>query len=123
MFLTKKKEEKYVREIANLKHEIKELTDIVKTQELLKLREENRRLKEKESLISNVKFCLKSVGYIQEDDTLLVKYEIPNIKLGFDNDRNLIKNELFYSINKLQLISLKDMKKIQSALDEIKKIK
>ncbi len=118
---TKKKEEKLKAEIATLSHELKELKEIVKTQELLRLRAENARLKEKEQLISNVRFRLKSVAYLEDENKILVKYDFPNIKIDLDNDNNPVKNDLFYSINMLQLISLDDMKRIQSVINEIKK--
>jgi len=51
MFISKKEKERYENEIAALRHEVADLTNIVKTQELIKLRTENARLKEKEELI------------------------------------------------------------------------
>lgn len=123
MFFTKKQKEKYEQEIANLRHEIAELSQIIKTQELLRLRAENERLKEKELLISKVKFKLKDVAYIEEDDFVLVKYEIPYAKVFFEADGQVKKNEFFYAINKLQLLPLEDMKKIQRVLDNVKSLK
>ena len=70
---TKKTKEQYDNEIALLKHEIADLREIIKTQELIKLRAENQRLKEKEQLISKVKFKLQDVAYLQEEDAILVK--------------------------------------------------
>lgn len=117
---TKKKEEALNSEIACLKHELTELKEIVKTQELIKLRAENARLKEIEQLVGKVRFKVKSVAYAEEENKVLVKYEIPNIKLDLDSENNPIKNDFFYSVNKLQLISFEDMKKIQVVLSEIK---
>lgn len=123
MFFTKKKEEHYIQEIANLKHEIHELSQIVKTQELLRLRAENERLKEKEALVSKIKIRLKDVAYLAEEDILLVKYEVPYVKVAFDAEGKPQKNELFYALNKLQLLSLDDMKKISNSLERVKRQK
>ena len=120
---TKKKEQKQAQEIANLRQEIKNLEQIIKTQELVRLRAENERLKEKEKLIDKVKFRLKDVAYLVEEDVMLVKYEVPYVKVAFDADANPKKNDLFYAINKLQLITLDDMKKIQNVINDVKKRK
>lgn len=120
LMFTKKKEEAYNNKISVLEHEIADLRQIVKTQELVRLRNENARLKEKEKLISQVKFKLKDVAYVAEDDFILVKYEIPNTRVHIDQDGNVIKNDFFYAINKLQLISFEDMKKIQNVIDALK---
>ena len=118
---TKKQKEKYDNEIAKLRHEIAELTDIVKTQELIKLRAENARLKEKEELINKVKFKLKDVGYLEEEGMLLVKYTIPNVKVYINDKGELQKNDFFYAVNKLQMLSFDDMKKISEVINNIKK--
>lgn len=123
MFLSKKEKEKYQKEIASLKHEVADLRDIVKTQELIKLRSENARLKEIEQLVHQIGFKLKDVAYLDEEDVVLVKYEMPYIKVGFNDKGEPIKNDMFYAINKLQLISMHDMKKIQAVLEEVKKTK
>lgn len=123
MFFTKKKEEKYKNEIATLKHEIADLRQTIVTQELIRLRSENLRLKEKEELLNKIKFRLKDVAYVEEDDAVLVKYSFPSVKVFFNEDGGPKRNELFYSINKLQLIPFNDMSKIQAVLDEVKLMK
>jgi len=123
MWYTRKKEQAMKGEIARLKNEVADLSQIVKTQELIRLRSENERLKELELLVSKLRFRLKDVAYLVEEDVMLVKYEVPYAKVGFDADGNPLKNDFFYAINKLQLIPLDDMKKISAELDEIKKRK
>ena len=120
---TKKTKEAYDNKIALLTHELEDLRQIVKTQELLRLRAENERLKEKEQLINKIRFKLKTVAYLEEDQVILVKYEIPNVKVPVDEEGNVKKNDLFYAINKLQLLSMEDMKKISAVVDNIKKDK
>ena len=117
---TKKKEQKYNEEIARLTHEIADLKEIIKTQELIKLRAENARLKEMEKDISKVKFRLRDVSYLEEEGILLVKYDIPFVKVPIDENGKVQKNDFFYSVNKLRLISLEDMKKISNVINEIK---
>ena len=123
MFFGKKQKEKYDNEIARLRHEIADLTQIIKTQELIKLRAENAKLKEKEQLISKIRFQLKDVAYLEEDGIVLVKYVIPNVKVPVNDKGEILKNDFFYAVNKLQLISFEDMKKISAVVDNIKKEK
>lgn len=121
MFFGKKQKEKYDNQIALLEHEIQDLREIIKTQELVRLRAENARLKEKEQLISKIKFQLKDVAYLEEDGVVLVKYVIPNVKVHVNDKGEILKNDFFYAVNKLQLISFDDMKKISAVVDNIKK--
>ena len=121
MFFTKKQKEKYEQEIANLRHEIAELSQIIKTQELLRLRDENARLKEREELLKHIHIQLKDVAYVEEEGFILVKYNVPNQKVYVDAEGKIAKNDFFFAINKLQLISLDDMKKIQKVVDFAKK--
>lgn len=123
MFITKKEKQDYINQIAALKHEIEDLRQIIKTQELLNLRAENARLKEKEQLINKIKFKLKSVAYLEEDGIILVKYEIPPVKVAVNEAGEVQKNDFFYAVNKLQLLSLDDLKKISAVVDNIKKNK
>lgn len=120
MFFGKKEKEKYDNEIALLRHEVEDLRQIIKTQELIKLRNENALLKEKEQLINKIKFKLKDVGYIEEENAILVKYKIPDVKILVNEEGEPLKNDFFYAVNKLQLISFEDMKKISALIDNIK---
>lgn len=122
MFFTKKKEKAYQDKIAILEHKIEDLTQIVKTQELIKLRNENARLLEKEKAIANVHLKLKDIAYIEEENAILVKYEPFSLKLGFNDKGGIIRNEMFCAINELRLLSFDDMKKIQALLDNVKKL-
>lgn len=117
---TKKQKQAYDNEIALLKHEIEDLRQIIKTQELIKLRAENAKLKEKEILIGKVRFKLKSVAYLENDGIILVKYEIPPVKVPVNEEGKVQNNDFFYAVNKLQMISFDDMKKISAVIDNIK---
>lgn len=120
MFFTKKKEQKYLDKIDALKYEIEDLKQIVKTQELIKLRAENARLKELEKSIGLIHLKLKDVAYIEEENVVLVKYEPFSLKVMFNDKGGIIKNEMFCAINELRLLSFDDMKKIQAVLDKSK---
>lgn len=122
MFFTKKKEQEYQEQIAALAHEVADLKDIIKTQELIKLRSEVARLREKEKNINLVHLKLKDVAYIEEDNTVLVKYEPFSLKILFNDKGHIIRNDMFCAINELRLLSYEDMKKIQSCLDKSKAI-
>lgn len=119
MFITKQKKKELDDKIAALTLEVKDLKDIVKTQELIKLRAENSRLKEIENLIGKVRFKLKNVAYIPEENFILVKYEVPSVTVPVSEDGKVLMNEMFYAINKLQLLSLNDLKKISAVVNEI----
>ena len=121
MFITNKKKKEYEDELAKLRHKIEELTQIVKTQELLRLRAENERLKEKEKLMKNVHMKVKSVSYIPEDNIILVKYDIAPARVPVNEEGQVQKNDFFYAVNKLQLISFDDMSKIQAVINQLKK--
>lgn len=118
---TKKKEKAYNDKIAVLEHKIEELTDIIKTQELIKLRQENARYKEMEKHISNVHFKLKDVAYLSEEGCILVKYEPMFAKVFIGDDGKILKNDFFIAVNSLRLLSFEDMKKISTVIDNIKK--
>ena len=120
MFFTKKKEKEYLDKIDVLSHKVEDLTQIVKTQELLKLRAENARLKEKERSIGFVHLKLKDVAYIEETNSVLVKYDPFSLNISFNDKGGIVRNDMFCAINELRLLSYEDMKKIQTVLDKSK---
>ena len=122
LFFTKKKEQKYLEQISILEHKVEDLTQIVKTQELIRLRAENARLLEKEQSISKIHIKLRDVAYVEEENAIYVKYEPFSLKIMFNDKGGIIKNEMFCAINELRLLSFEDMKKIQAVLDKSKKL-
>jgi len=60
---------------------------------------------------------------LKEEGFILVKYDVPFVKVPVNDDGEVQKNELFYAINKLQLLSLDDLKKISAVVDNIKREK
>lgn len=71
----------YFKKIKKLQKTVDELTEIIKTNELNRLREDSKELKNVLSLLSNVNIKLKSVKQIDEDygTTVKVTYEIPSV--------------------------------------------
>ena len=115
------KRNKELREqIDALKHELAELKQIIKTQELLRLRSENAALKEKEQLISKVHLHVKSYAFDEENNQYIVRYEVEPVVLNFTDEGELIKNEMFYAINFLRLIPVKEMGPLKESLDKAK---
>ena len=55
------------------------------------------------------------------DKTIQVTYELPRINLTISEDGKISKNDFFYAINYLELISIEDMQKIQKFIETVKK--
>lgn len=75
------------------------------------------------SFINEIKFDLKNVSlFVNDYGSVGVKidYTLPSIKIGFDEEGKIIKNNRFVAINQLNLISLEDMKKISNKIEEAK---
>ena len=110
--------------IKKLEDSISELTKIVKTREYNLLKEESKELHEIKDLLEQVKIEVKDVKLILDQDTmeevLSVQYQLPSITLHFDENGDPYKNDLFYAINALNLISLEDMDKIRKLLYQYK---
>ena len=114
-----KSQKKLDEQITHLRHEVSELKEIIKSEELIRLRNENAYLKERNELINHIKFKLKSVSYVPEENIILVKYDFPNIKIGLDSENKVIKNNMFFAINKLQLLPIEDLKKISVVVKQV----
>lgn len=111
-------------EIDILKHEIADLKEIVKTQELLKLREENSRLKEYASQIGKVRLKLKDIRVDEMENEVRVRYEIPPLVLKIGSKNDLVRDEqfdIFYAINILRLLTFEDLAKVQKVINDLHK--
>lgn len=113
---------KLKKQIGDLQQNVEELTKIIKSQELVKLREDSKRLNNTDELLSNLHFKLKSVQLFDDPDTfsqnVRVSLEIPTIIVQIDRDGNVVKNDQLRAINLLDLISLEDTMKIQKKIEE-----
>ncbi len=99
---------------------IQRLTDIIENREFKKLEDESKELKTIKELLSHVKFKVKNISFFEETRNLQIRYELPIINLQIDENGEPNKDEFFYSVNSLGLISLDDMQKI---INELKKVK
>lgn len=123
-FVSKKELKK---EIDDLIEEIQELKKIVVTDELNYLREQKKLFDEQNKLLSNVHFRVKSVKAFKdettEQDQVRIIYQLPVVTLTFDENGTPSKDDFFYSVNALQLISLEDIEKLVRCIDSVKKVK
>lgn len=92
--------------------------DDLKSVEINRLRDESAELKELKELLENVRLGVKKVQAF-EDGSVKIIYNIPSVVIKKDADGNWEKNDFFYSVNKLELISFEDMLKISKVLDNI----
>ena len=78
------------------------------------------------SYLKHIKFDVKNTSVVFDAENMCycvqIKYDIPQINIHIDKDNNIEKNDRFISINTLDLISISDMQKISSKIDEIKKM-
>ena len=99
---------------------IDSLKETIETQELQRLRIANQNYtKERESL-ANIHIKLKDIKEVLCEDgfsRLEVKYEVPTIYLDLDGNGKPLRNEMFRSINQLDLLSSEDTKRIAKVLE------
>ncbi len=112
------------KKLNKIEADVAELTNIVKTQELVRLRKVKDDYNLQLKLLQDIRFKVKSVkpGFNEETGlpTLKIVYEVPSVCLEFDEEGRPIKNDFFYASNFLDLISIEDMEKIQKEIDKIK---
>ena len=88
------------------------------------LKEESKELQNTKELLNNIKIDVSDVKTILDQNTMEevveVKYSLPVVTLHFDENGEPYKNELFYALNALNLISLEDMDKIRIILEKQK---
>ena len=121
--ITKKKMQKRIDE---LDAEVKELSRIVVTDELAKLREKEKLYEEQTKLLSNVKFRVKSAKVVDGGGgapNVVVIYQLPIITIPLDEKGDPSeKIPFFYSVNALGMVSIEDYQSIETALIEAKKL-
>lgn len=110
--------------LKHLETDLSELTRIVKNREYQELKRQSEDFETTKKLLENVKIDVKEIKTVLDqdtmDDVITIKYELPIVTIRFDENGDPYKNELFYSLNSLNLISYEDMEKIQKQLDKIK---
>ena len=100
-----------------------ELTELIKSEQFKQLQKDSEELKKLQSLLIPIKFKIKDVNYFEDEENgvVQIRYELPTINLKIDDAGNPEKNEFFYSVNVLDMVSLEDMQKVQKLLERIKK--
>lgn len=110
--------------LKHLESDLSELTRIVKNREYQELKRQSEDFSTVKNLLEQVKINVKEVKTVLDQDTMedvvTVKYELPIVTVRFDENGDPLKNELFYALNALNLISYEDMEKIQKVLDKTK---
>lgn len=111
---------KLKKKIEFMQFTIDSLKETIETQELQRLRIANQNYtKERESL-ANIHIKLKDIKEVLCEDgfsRLEVKYEVPTIYLDLDGNGKPLRNEMFRSINQLDLLSSEDTKRIAKVLE------
>lgn len=111
--------------IEQLSQEINDLKSFIKNKEFQKMREKSEEYDHVKETLGNIKIKLDKYSVVEGENfdgkILKIKYEIPPITIHFDDNKNPIKNDLFYAINFLELVSYEDMKKIIDIMEKIKK--
>lgn len=80
-----------------------------------------RKYDEQKELLKKINLKVKKVNLFLNNDGqvgLDIDYEIAPLKIYFDDDGQMLKNERFYAINALDLVSKEDMQKVQEFLNE-----
>lgn len=115
------------KKLNELQEQIRELSNIIKTNEFPRLREIESMHKKDTDNLNNTAHLLKvdkAIYYIDQDtgeECVRINYSITPIVLRFDADGKLIANEKFRSINELNLISFSDMDEISKQIEKVKK--
>jgi uncharacterized protein YuzE len=105
--------------IKEIQKELKELKKLVETNELERLRRRHDELITQNKLLEYIKINVAKARVVETeegDKSVVVKFSMPDIVLKFDEDGNVIKNNTFYAINYLNLLSIEDTLKLNEIL-------
>lgn len=115
--------------IEQLQKTVDELKETVITQELTRLRNINKVYTEQKELLSHIHLELKNVRLVEDEsglNYLEVSYKTPVLKVAFNEDGKLVRNDFFRSVNMLNLLSQEDTeriaKEISAAERKLKKV-
>lgn len=109
----------FIKDLKEVNKQLKEVLTILDKETIYKAKKYD----DLTSLLKKIKISAKVQKAIDEngDKYLNISYNIPNVVLKFDEKGSIIKNELFYSINMLDLLDNDSIKKIKESLEQIKK--
>lgn len=119
--ITKKQLKK---ELDSLSEEVKDLSKLVKTKEVERLREAKKLYDEQTKLLGDVRFRVKSAKTVDDErgKRLVIVYQLPIVSVSLDeNGEPAEKVPFFYAVNALGLVGISDYEKISKALEEAKK--
>lgn len=114
---------RYKKKIDTLTKKVDELTDIIKTNELVRLREESKDYKTVLALLKDVRLEIKSVRSVENQDgtdSIVVEYNTPSVVLT-TRDGETSTDKFLYAVNMLNLISMDDMEKIRKVINKVEK--
>jgi hypothetical protein len=112
---------KLKKQIEFLTFTVEELKKTIETQELQALRFTKENYTKEREALSHIHIKLKDIKEVLCEDgfsRIEVKYEIPTIYLNLDGNGKPLRNEMFRSINQLDLLSHEDTLRIAKVLEE-----
>lgn len=112
---------KLKKQITFLQYTVEELKKTIETQELQRLRIANQQYSKEKEALSHIHIKLKDIKEVLCEDgfsRIEVKYEVPTLYLDLDGNGKPLRNEMFRSINALDLLSQADTIRIAKVLDE-----
>ena len=112
---------KLKKQIEFMQFTIDELKKTIETQELQRLRLVEQQSKIDRDALAHIHIKLKDIKEVLCEDgfsRLEVKYEVPTVYLDLDGNGKPLRNEMFRSINQLDLLSMVDTKRIAKVLEE-----
>lgn len=113
------------KKIQDLGERVDELTKLIKSREYEKYKKDSEELLKLNSLLKNIKINILRTRIVKDEENdgyvLRVKYDIPDVLIKFDENGEPEKNEMFYAINYLDLISMEDLNKVIKDIETIKK--
>lgn len=110
------------KKIDELQKEVLNLKKIIETNELDRLKRNNEEFRLQQDLIKNIKLKVKRAVVAEDQDSdekkLVITFECPTITLHYGEDGFVEKNDIFYAINYLGLLSLEDTIKLSNLLNK-----
>lgn len=112
--------------LLKIENSIQDLREFLANNQLQKLQQQSKKLLETEQLLKNVKIKVKNASYFEDDSGnkhLRVSYNMPTIIIDIDDNFNMSRNEMFRSVNLLDLVDANDWNIIQKEINKINKDK
>lgn len=113
-----------INKLNELELALKELSKLIETNELERLRKDSQELKQIKELLPNIHFEIDNIKTFNNENGKYVQvhYKMPIITLKMDSNGNMDYNPFFYATNFFYMISIEDMQKIQNAIEKLKNV-